>query len=130
METQLLTLILRWLVVIAMLAVAREAWHITAMLENQRLIKIVKKIAKGLVVFAIARLVASFADNYIGFGIGISSNVVNYAFWIWVFWYFHRQKKRLQSETIGPDGRRRLSASIDEILDELKYEREKLITGG
>jgi hypothetical protein len=130
METQITTLILRWLVVVAMLAVAYEAWAITTLLENQRLIRIVKKIANGLIVFAIARLFASIADNYVGFGIGVCSNVINYAFWIWVFWYFHRQKKRLQSESIGPDGRRRLSNSIDEILDELRYEREKLITGG
>lgn len=129
-DTQTITLILRWLVVLAMFACAREAWLITKLLENRRFIRIVKKIAVGLIVFAFARLAASIIDNYLSFGVGVLSNVVNYAFYFWILYYFHKQRRRLKSEMVGADGRRRVSGAINDILDEMKYELDKHATAG
>lgn len=129
-DTAWITLILRLLVVAAMLFCAWEAGRITNLLDNKRLIRIVKKITYGLIFFAVARLVASFADNYIGFGIGLFSNVINYSFWAWVYWYFRKQRRRLQDETFTPDIRSRVSATIDELLDDMRLEYQKLTTRG
>ncbi|HEX9962056.1 MAG TPA: hypothetical protein VGB00_14060 [Pyrinomonadaceae bacterium] len=129
-DTAFWTLILRWLVVAAMLFCAWEAGRITTMLDNKRLIRIVRKIAKGLAFFALARLAASFVDDYVGFGIGLFSNLVNYAFWGWIYWYFRRQRRRLQDETFTPQIRLRLSRSIDEVLDDMRLEYQKLTTKG
>ena len=123
-----ITLVLRWLVVFLALLIAQEAWRIFALLENVRLSRIVGKIYKTFLFFGIARFVASLLDNYLDYGIGIFSNIVNDCFFIWIFLYFRRQRLRLKSDSFTPDSRRRISTVIDELLDELSLEKEKLGT--
>jgi uncharacterized protein YacL len=128
MSVAIITLFLRWTVVILMLWCGLEIWRTTTSLQSKSLKQIVKKIALGVIAFAVGRLVASLLDNYLAYDIGIFSNIANYAFWFWVLFYVYKNRKRVQSEAIGDVGRERLSNFINEIIVEMKLERDRHIT--
>ena len=121
-------LMVRLLVVVFMALCAYECWRTTKLIANYRLKKIVKKIALCIVAFSVGRLAASFFDSQLHDGIGIFSNLVNYAFWIWILYYLKKNRKRIESEDVGSGGRQRLSEAIDEIIIEIKLERQRLIS--
>lgn len=123
-----MTMVLRLIVVFLALIIAQEAWRIFGLLDNARLSRIVRKIYMTFLLYGICRFLATFADNYLDYGIGIFSNIVNDGFFIWIYIYFRRQRKRLESDSFTPDNRRRISGIIDELLDELRLEKEKLST--
>lgn len=119
MEIQVATFFLRLSVAVLMLWCALECWRTTKLLQNNSLKRIIKKIAFGIFAFAVGRLAALLLDNWLALGIGIFSNIVNYGFWFWVLYYLWKNRKHIQSESVGTEGRQRLSVLIDEFLVEI-----------
>jgi len=128
MDIALITLLLRWAVVILMFWCAAEVWGTTTALQNKALRRIVKKIALGIFAFGAGRLFASLFDNYLAFDIGIFSNLVNYGFWCWILYYVRKNRIKIQSEVVGAQGRQRLSELVSDILIEMDG-RVKHISG-
>lgn len=129
-ETLAMRLILSWSMAIFVLACGVEAWRIASSIKNARLRDILKRISVGLVSFFVARLAAALTDGYFQLLIPFASYTVNFLFWFWVLYHFRRQRKIVQSDSVGEAGRRRLSVSIEQIIEEMTREQEKLISVG
>lgn len=127
-DITVITLLLRWSVVVAMAVCAFIISRITKLIGNWQLSRIVKRIGVGIGLFALGRFIASIIDGYTGSSIGIVSNIVNWAFWAWVLWGLIKLNQTLKSEEIGGDGRDRISDSIAAIISEMRLEYHKLKT--
>lgn len=120
METSTIEFILRMLSTIFIIPTVYELWKVVDLINNKQFVKIMKKIGFSIVFFILANFLGIIIDYYLQFGITIFGYIITLGFWVWVAYYMHHQRIIFQSEQLGNEGRRRVSKSINDIINEMK----------
>lgn len=108
-----------------MLAASLEAWRMSAILHNDRLFILGKRIFYALFVFGILRIIASFVDGWIGWSFAWFATASTYAFWVATYMFFASHRRILQKETDATD-LEEISQSFDVILEKMRLVKRRV----
>jgi hypothetical protein len=118
-------LIVRIGIGVIMLAASLEAWRMSAILHNDRLFILGKRIFYALFVFGLLRVVASIVDGWVDLGFAWFATSTTYAFWFATYWFFASHRRVLQKEATASD-LEEISQSFDTILEKMKLVKKRV----
>jgi hypothetical protein len=107
-----------------MLITALEAWRMTAILQNDRLFILGKRIFYALLVFGLLRIIATICDGWIGWSFAWLSTVTVYAFWIATYAFFMTHRRILQKDVTAEE-LEQIRQGLDVALDGMKLVKRK-----
>jgi hypothetical protein len=111
---------------IMMLFCAIEVFRAARTLANRELIMISRRIGATILFFGLLRIAGGFADDYLRFEFAYLTTLSVYLFWLVVYFFFWKQRRVLQSDEVGADGRTRISQNVDNIAAEMRRFNRKL----
>lgn len=111
-----------------MLITSLEAWRMSAILHNDRLFILGKRIFYALLIFGLLRVAASIVDGWIGWTFAWGATLTTYAFWIATYLFFASHRRVLQKEAT-PTDLQEISESFDLILEKMKLVKAKVDAG-
>lgn len=120
MKFDLLELIFRILSALFLIPVIYELWKLIKVISNSQFADIMKKLGIALGFFILLRILAAISDIHLGLELPVFGYIVNLTFWFWSAYYIFQQRRTLENEQFGDEGRNRLSKHIDDIINEIK----------
>ena len=112
-----------WLRIITSLAIlpaVYEAYLIAREISSKEFSILVRNMVVGVGCFSVIYVLAGVMEYKWDWVIPILSSTTIISFWAWVAYYLHIPRLTIERSPREPDGRRKVSSHIDEIISELR----------
>lgn len=110
---------------IGTLLLAWEILRIFRIVKHPRLRRMAYNIFLFFGIYGCLKLIATAIDTWLS-GVGIAGAFVNNLLVYWLVGFMYRRRKRIEIIDKDTEARNRLTASINEILDEMYVQRDKI----